>query len=186
VGRLTALARSQQEPTAFAAFYRAHAPALLRYFARRTLDPEVAADLTAETFARAYQHRGQFRGTTDQEAGGWLYTIAQRQLLAFQRRGAVELKALRQLGTDAPGLGEDEYERIEELAEIVSLRGKIAAALRELAPSTRLALTLRVVDNLDYRQIAERLDINEPAARARVSRALRGLHKLTKDAATTP
>jgi RNA polymerase sigma-70 factor (ECF subfamily) len=183
MGSLTALARSQREPTAFDAFYHTHAPALLRYFARRTLDPEAAADLTSETFARAYQHRGQFRGTTDQEAGGWLYTIAQRQLLGFQRRGAVEKRALRQLGIHAPALGDDEYERVEELAELVTLRGKIAGALRELAPSTRLALTLRVVDDLDYRQIAERLDINEPAARARVSRALRGLHKLTRDRA---
>jgi RNA polymerase sigma-70 factor, ECF subfamily len=184
VERLTALARSRDEPTAFDAFYHAHAPALLRYFARRTLDPEAAADLTAETFARAYQHRGQFRGRTDQEAGGWLYTIAQRQLLGFQKRGAVEKKALRQLGIQEPELSDDDYDRIEELAELGPLRAKIASALRELAPSTRLALTLRVVEDLDYREIAERLDINEPAARARVSRALRGLHKLTKDGAT--
>jgi RNA polymerase sigma-70 factor (ECF subfamily) len=119
VGRQTALSRSVKEPTAFDAFYHAHATALLRYFARRTLDPEAAADLTAETFARAYEHRGQFRGTTEQEAGGWLYTIAQRQLLAYQKRGAVEKKALKRLGIREPQLTDDEYERIEELAELV-------------------------------------------------------------------
>jgi RNA polymerase sigma factor (sigma-70 family) len=174
-----------EEPTAFDAFYRAHAAALLRYFARRTLDPEAAADLTAETFARAYQHRGQFRGNTEQEAGGWLYTIAQRQLLQYQKRGAVEKKALRKLGIREPRLSEGEYERIEELAELDSLRGTIAAALKQLPASTRLALTLRVVEDLDYREIAERLDIKEPAARARVSRALRGLAELTKEGATS-
>jgi RNA polymerase sigma-70 factor (ECF subfamily) len=184
VARETALGRSVTEPTAFDAFYRSHAGALLRYFARRTLDPEAAADLTAETFARAYQHRGQFRGTTEQEAGGWLYTIAQRQLLHYQKRGAVEKKALRRLGIQEPQLTEGEYERIEELAELDSLRATIAAALKQLPPSTRLALTLRVVEDLDYREIAERLDIKEPAARARVSRALRGLAELTKDGAT--
>ncbi|WCB95065.1 ECF RNA polymerase sigma factor SigE [Baekduia alba] len=185
MGRPTALARSVKEPTAFDAFYRAHANALLRYFARRTLDPEAAADLTAETFARAYQHRGQFRGTTDQEAGGWLYTIAQRQLLAYQKRGAVEKKAMRRLGIREPELTDDEYERIEEMAELESLRGKIASALKQLPPSTRLALTLRVVEDLDYAEIAQRLDIKEPAARARVSRALRGLYEVTKDGVTS-
>jgi RNA polymerase sigma-70 factor (ECF subfamily) len=184
VGRPTALARSITEPTAFDAFYRAHANALLRYFARRTLDPDAAADLTAETFARAYQHRAQFRGTSDQEAGGWLYTIAQRQLLAYQKRGAVEKKALRRLGIREPELSEDEYERIEELAELGALRTKIASALKQLPPSTRLALTLRVVEDLDYAEIAERLDIKEPAARARVSRALRGLQEMTRDRVT--
>jgi RNA polymerase sigma-70 factor, ECF subfamily len=184
VGRETALARSVREPTAFDAFYREHAAGVLRYFARRTLDPEAAADLTAETFARAYQHRGQFRGSTDQEAGGWLYTIAQRQLLQYQRRGEVEKKALRRLGIQEPRLSEDEYERIEELAELAKLRAAIASALKQLPPDTRLALTLRVVDDLEYHEIAERLKINEPAARARVSRALRGLAEITKDGAT--
>ncbi|HEY6761852.1 MAG TPA: sigma-70 family RNA polymerase sigma factor [Baekduia sp.] len=179
--QLTALARSVDEPTAFDGFYRSHANSLLRYFARRTLDPEAAADLTAETFARAYQHRGQFRGTTDQEAGGWLYTIAQRQLSSFQKRGAVEKQALRRLGIREPELTEGEYERIEELAELKALREKIAAALQELPPDTRLALTLRVVEHLDYTEIAERLGIKVPAARARVSRALRGLYDVAKD-----
>ena len=38
---------------AFVALYREHAEALLVFFARRTLDAEAAADLTAETFAQA-------------------------------------------------------------------------------------------------------------------------------------
>src|ERR671928_142087 len=40
-------------PEAFGEFYDRHARTVLGYFARRTRDPEVAADLTAETFASA-------------------------------------------------------------------------------------------------------------------------------------
>jgi hypothetical protein len=43
------LAATRAEPEAFAVFYRRHVAALLAYFARRTRDAELAADLTAET-----------------------------------------------------------------------------------------------------------------------------------------
>jgi DNA-directed RNA polymerase specialized sigma24 family protein len=53
------LLASRAEPVAFVELYRRHAEDLLRYFARRTLDPEAAAELTAETFAEAYASRGK-------------------------------------------------------------------------------------------------------------------------------
>src|SRR5687768_14533136 len=46
---------------AFGMFYDRHARAVLEYFARRTRDPESAADLTAETFAAAIVARRRFR-----------------------------------------------------------------------------------------------------------------------------
>ena len=47
------LGSTRREPTAFGAFYRRHEDRILRYFLSRVGDPEVAADLTAETFAAA-------------------------------------------------------------------------------------------------------------------------------------
>jgi len=44
---------SREEPDAFGALYERHAEGLLGYFARRTFDAEVAAELTAETWAAA-------------------------------------------------------------------------------------------------------------------------------------
>jgi len=44
-----------------------------------------------------------------------------------------------------------------------------------LPAEQREALQLRVVDELDYPTVADRLGVSEVAARARVSRALRAL-----------
>jgi DNA-directed RNA polymerase specialized sigma24 family protein len=55
------LRRARQEPSAFTDFYTAHSRRLLVFFARRTFDVEAARDLTAETFAHAFEHR-RFRG----------------------------------------------------------------------------------------------------------------------------
>ena len=51
------LVASVRDPDAFAAFYRRHAVPLAGFFLHRTHDPELAGDLTAETFAAALQGR---------------------------------------------------------------------------------------------------------------------------------
>jgi hypothetical protein len=49
-------------PEAMGMFYDRTVEGLLGYFARRTRNPEVAADLTAETYAAAIVARARFRG----------------------------------------------------------------------------------------------------------------------------
>ena len=80
------LLASRAEPAAFVELYRRHAEDLLRYFARRTLDPEAAAELTAETFAEAYASRRNYRDT-GVNGVAWLYGIARHQLSRFFRNG---------------------------------------------------------------------------------------------------
>ena len=63
------------DPEAFGVFYDRHVKALLGYFARRTRDPEVAADLTAETFASALVARRRFK-PDGPPAAAWLFAIA--------------------------------------------------------------------------------------------------------------
>jgi len=159
----------------FARLYRGAAQDLVVFFARRTYDPEAAADLMAETFAKAYLGRRRFRGSTEEQARAWLFGIARRRFAMYVRRGKAERRALRRLGLERPQLVEAEYARIEELAGLDALRTPLAAHLGRLAPTQRRALELRVVRGLSYPDVADRLGISEQAARARVSRALRGL-----------
>jgi RNA polymerase sigma factor (sigma-70 family) len=55
------LLASRKDPAAFRELYDRWADRLLAYFYRGTLDPEVAADLLAETFAVAFERRARFR-----------------------------------------------------------------------------------------------------------------------------
>lgn len=48
-------------PDGFALFYRRHVDSILRYFARSTHDAELAADLTAESFAAALEAKRHFK-----------------------------------------------------------------------------------------------------------------------------
>jgi len=159
----------------FSTLYRTTAQDLVVFFARRTYDPEAAADLMAETFAKAYLGRRRFRGSTEDDARAWLFGIARRRLAMYVRRGKAERRALVRLGLERPQLVEGEYERIEQLAGLDAIRGTLAEHVSRLAPAQRTALELQVVRELPYPDVAERLGISEHAARARVSRALRAL-----------
>lgn len=163
------------QPSEFAAFYSAHSRRLLAFFARRTFDVEVARDLTAETFAEAFEHRRRFRGSSEAEAAAWLFGIARHQLSRYARTGRVRRRAVERLGIRLPEVSEDDSERIVELAGLAELRDRVASAFSDLSGDQREALRLRVIDELPYPEIAESLGVSEQTARARVSRGLRRL-----------
>ena len=167
--------RARSDPEAFADYYRRHFESVLAYLTRRACDAEVGLDLTAETFAQAFIGRHRFRGSTQQEAEGWLFQIAKRQLSRYLRRGKLEVRAVKQLGIEIPRLDDERRARIEELADLNGIRSVLAAELSELSNGQREAVRLRVVEELSYVEVAARLRISEQAARLRVSRALRSL-----------
>ena len=169
------LRRSVREPDAFGAFYDAYFDDVLRYLTRCTCDAEAGLDLTAESFAQAYLSRHRFRGSTGGEAAAWLYRIAKRQLARYFKRGKAERRALERLGLERPALAPDAEREIEQLAGLDELRATLRGELNELSRAHREALWLRVVEELPYCEVASRLAISEPAARARVSRALKAL-----------
>src|SRR5918999_3524160 len=102
------------EPGSFAVFYRRHVEDLVAFFMRRTRDAELAADLTAETFAAALVARARFdpgRGS----ASGWLFGIALNKLARVERREAGERGARRRLGMEWIELTDADIERIDAL-----------------------------------------------------------------------
>jgi RNA polymerase sigma-70 factor, ECF subfamily len=159
---------------AFMALYEHRAEETLAFFARRTLDAQIAADLTAETFAEAFSSRHGFdprRG----DAGAWLFGIARHRLARYLRNRSVERSARARLGFPQRGLNDADLERVEALIDFADVGRRIQAALSTLNADQREAVVLRVIDELGYPQIAERLGLTEETARARVSRGLRSL-----------
>jgi RNA polymerase sigma-70 factor (ECF subfamily) len=166
--------RSSQD---FEELYFAMSDRLLAFLARRTADPETARDLWAETWARAYESRDRFRGSARAEGEAWLLGIARHVLASYYKKGSVERRALARLELEPPPVSPRDLERLERLAGLGVLREELGAALAKLARDQQEALRLRIVEGLPYAEVAERMGIAEPAARARVSRGLRALQK---------
>jgi len=174
-GRACALVRSREDPDAFEEFYRLYSERLLLFFRRRVPEPQVALDLTAETFSRALECRCQFRGSTAEEEQGWLFAIARAELSHLWRRGKAEGAAVARLGVQYDALAESEIERIEAMVGSEQQRPRLDDALTQLPADQRRAVELRVVDDLEYAEVAAAMEVTEQVARARVSRGLRAL-----------
>jgi RNA polymerase sigma factor (sigma-70 family) len=154
------------ESAAFGAFYERRVREVLGYMMRRTGDPEAAADLTAETFAAAIVARRRYR-RDGAPAGAWLFAIAHRKLVDYQRRGFADERARRLLGMERRQIADEDRELIRLLGEEVAV-----GWLAELPADQRAAIEARVLGERSYEDIAYELGSSEVAVRMRVSRGL--------------
>jgi RNA polymerase sigma factor (sigma-70 family) len=164
------LRAADKDPEAFRDFYRRHVTGVIAFLYRRTACPETAADLMAETFAKAFLSRHRFKD--DRAARPWLLGIARHELSRAMRRRSVDDRARRRLGVPRVEMDEVSYDRIEELADFAPIREAIREALGSLPSGLAQAVRLRVGLELGYPQVALRLGCSEGAARVRVARGL--------------
>jgi RNA polymerase sigma-70 factor (ECF subfamily) len=174
------LLRARTDPQAFGEFYRRNLDALLAWLYRQTFCAELAADLTAETFAAALERLDRF----DPSRGcgrAWLWGIAGMQLRRWWRRGAVDHRARQRLGIAALAVDEGAQAHVEALVDMAPYRAVLADALAELTHTEREAIELRVIRQMSYADISEQLGCAPGAARVRVSRALAHLRRMLDD-----
>jgi RNA polymerase sigma factor (sigma-70 family) len=164
--------RARDHPDSFDDVFVAYHESVLRFLVRRTFDPEVAFDLAAETFTRMLARISTFEGLTESHGQAWMWAIARSQLNQWYERGRVERRYRERMLGDLRAPGQEELERIEELADIEPLRPRLGEALEALAGPPRRVLRLRIVEQWSYDEIAEELGVTANAARIRVARAL--------------
>jgi RNA polymerase sigma-70 factor (ECF subfamily) len=164
-------------PDAFLRLYDERSRDLVAFFAQRTLDAEVAADLTAETFAAAFQVRANYKAERGDPAA-WLFGIARHKLADYLRDLRVDRKCRLRLGMPIRTLSDEDLARVEELIDFATVGRQVQSALSAVPHDQREAVVSRVVEGLSYAEIAERAGCSEQVARARVSRGLRTLARL--------
>jgi RNA polymerase sigma-70 factor (ECF subfamily) len=153
----------------FGRFYDRYVRTLLGFFQRRTGNPEVAADLTAETFAAALIARSRYR-PQPAGAGAWLFAIAHRKLVDYHRRGRAEERMRVRLGMEPVPLDSEDAELIRLLGEEVATQ-----MVDDLQEDQRDAIRAHVLQDQGYAEIASSRELSESTVRKRVSRGLQVL-----------
>ncbi len=143
--------------------YAHHHAEIFSYLSRMLHDDELAADLTQETFVKAFR---AFDSLADPaRARPWLYQIAGRTALDELRR--------RKIVRFVPWTGESRG--TAPSAEDVALHGRLAGdlerALAAIPERQRMALLLAEVQGLTGVELAEALGVTHVAARALLSRS---------------
>jgi RNA polymerase sigma-70 factor (ECF subfamily) len=130
-----------------------------------------AEDLTAETFARAWKARQQFRGDS-QAALGWLLRIARNLAIDLSRRRRVR-DVKEDVDVDSllgPASVEMDVERREQIVVLWRMLQTLTADVREM-------LVLRYMLGWQVRQIATHLEMNENTVTVTMQRAIKGLQR---------
>lgn len=167
------LRESRRQPDAYVLVCRRHVSDLAAWLQRQVGSGE-AEDLLAETLARGWYARRRFHDPGDGSAGAWLQAIARNVVREYRRRGAIELRGKRRLGLSVaadPSPDEDANTRLAAVTELAEL----GPSFDSLPKEQRSALELRVVHELDYREIAAQQGVSVETARTRVHRALKTL-----------
>jgi RNA polymerase sigma-70 factor (ECF subfamily) len=144
---------------------------------RLTTDPEEARDLTQETFLRAFQSIGRFRG--DANLKTWIYRIAVNQARnrwRWWRRRKRDVT----VSLDATGerdeqplsaiLRDDDAIDPEQETLARERESHLREALLELKRPFREAVILRDVEGFSYEEIAETLELSIGTVKSRLSR----------------
>ena len=147
--------------------YQQHAQMVYRYLLSLTQDPDLAEELTQETFCQTIKSVGKFRG--DSRMSTWLCSIARRQLARYQHRHppTTELAETIPAGTDP------EREVLAGMGHMAVLR-----ALHDLPEPYREVMYLRLFGDLSFGSIGEILGKTENWARVTY---YRGKEKLRKE-----
>ena len=149
-----------------------------RLVARMVRDTDLVADITQETFLRAYRALYQFRG--EAQFYTWLYRIAvntaKKALVDMKRNPVVTESALRGSNDSEDETSFLDRELIsDETPETVLAAQEIAAAvnaaMEALPEDLRQAVTLREIEGLSYEEIAVAMECPIGTVRSRIFRA---------------
>ena len=157
---------ASRDPNDFGRFYERHVGAVVSFLGPRVRGADVAFDLTAETFARAFERRSQYdpaRGP----AVAWVLVIARNLLIDSVRRSRVVDESRRRLGVAPVAVDDAQLELIETRSQV-----DLRAVLAGLPADQREAIIRRFLLQESYPEIAERLACSEQVVRKRVSRGL--------------
>jgi RNA polymerase sigma-70 factor, ECF subfamily len=153
---------------------------VFRLAAALTGDRDEAADVTQETYLRAWERKDELRDPS--AVTGWLFRIARN--VARDRRGSWWMRSRIRLPLDRTTAERATSEPREPAADALDAHaaleaaesaGAVRRALRRLPEKHRVVLQLREVEGLTYEELAEALGVPVGTVESRLHRARAGL-----------
>ena len=143
------------------AIYRQHADTVYRFLLAKTGSPDLAEELTQETFFRAVGSIGRIDGSC--QISTWLCGIAKNVLRTYCRKKHGELPL--------DSIAEPASESAEETVIEKTGHEQILAEIHQLPEQWREIMYLRLLGGLSFGQIGEILHQSENWARVNYYRA---------------
>lgn len=154
-------------PDDFAAVLALHRDRVFALVLRLTGDAADAEDLTQEAFVKAYRAWGSYDPA--RPVLSWLFKIAHNHCLDFLRARGERLETLD--APDRPWEPADASAGVAEALEAADRAEALRRLVESLPPLYKEVMLLRHQEDLDYRAIAEVLQVPEGTVKIRLFRA---------------
>ncbi|MGB0346502.1 MAG: RNA polymerase sigma factor [Balneolaceae bacterium] len=152
--------------------YRQHAAQLRNYLYYRCKNLERSNDLVQEAFSKLWE---KCKEVVPKAAPSFLYTVARNAMLNLIKKDQIRFKYESE---EKSGL---DYESPEFNMEMAEFKAKLEQSINELPDGQREAFLMHRIDQLSYREIADRLDISVKAVEKRIHKALVKLRGILKE-----
>lgn len=162
------------DPNQFIRFYDKYYDRIYNYLYRKTLDHELAKDLTADTFLHAQQNLKKFewRGIF---VGSWLYRIATNEFLAHCRRS----RRIAEFGLEADGVPDPAHSVMTQIVLDEEQRA-VYEAVMELDEPAKSVFLLHYWEEQGTREISEILEIPKGTVSTLLTRGREKLRRRLK------
>lgn len=146
-----------------------------------------AEDLTQEVFIKVFRNLEAFDAAKG-SFNTWLTTLTRNMLVDNYRRARMDrmTDSLNE-SMDGEDEGPTKLERLadggrtqEQQVSGLQLRAQIQEALKQVSPELREAVILRDLEDMDYKDIADVLNVPQGTVKSRISRGRAELAKLLK------
>jgi len=162
---------------AFAGLVTIHEKQVYNLCLRMTGDPEDAMDLSQEAFLKAW--RGLRFYKFESAFSTWLYRLTSNVCIDHLRRQKRRPSVSLTVGDEEEELDVPDTEPLPEEQVLQNEKqSAVAAAMNQLEEEFRLILTLRVVEERSYEEIADILDLKVGTVKSRIARARIKLKKI--------
>lgn len=158
--------------TSFSVLVQRHQRVLLQLALRMTRELELAEDVVQDSFIKAFQKIHLFEGRSSFKS--WMYRIVINTAKNKMRRGRREVVDLEKIQVAVASM--EEYN-----LSIKDARGLIQKEIEDLPPKQKMALNLRIYDDLSFREIATVMECPYDTAKANYRHALMKLRHRFED-----
>ena len=165
-------------PEVFEEVYNFYYDRILRYLLKRTMSAEIAYDLTAETFIKAFESFHKFKWT-GVSIKVWLYRIAINNLKNYRRKP--EMSPLTDVHEGHEDLVSDVKNELKELDKTLfgdNDLSKLSDAIATLKPDHQNVISLYYFSEMSQQEIAFAINRSVSSVKSLMHRAMNNLKNL--------
>jgi RNA polymerase sigma-70 factor (ECF subfamily) len=156
------------DKNAYGKLYKIYVDQIYRYALYKTGDADLAADITQETFLKAWVKMRNFKNNNG-TFKSWVYTIARNKTIDHFRMSSKKMQ-----------ISENYIDNNQDIEKKMIMKDQVNGvykAMKKLPPNQKEILILSFINDLTNKEISKITNKNQVALRALKYRALKNLKK---------